>query len=57
MLEIAREEIFIADWWLCPEIYMKRPMAEGMLFLTILEQLVKNAIQREFSMFRIKQHV
>ncbi|KAI6194536.1 Phospholipase [Aphelenchoides besseyi] len=29
MLEIAREEVFIADWWLCPEIYMKRPMAEG----------------------------
>jgi phospholipase D1/2 len=29
ILEIAREEVFIADWWLCPEIYMKRPMAEG----------------------------
>ncbi|CAD5217208.1 unnamed protein product [Bursaphelenchus xylophilus] len=29
MIELAREEIFIADWWLCPEIYMRRPMAEG----------------------------
>ncbi|XP_043512604.1 phospholipase D2 isoform X3 [Frieseomelitta varia] len=24
-LENAKEEIFIADWWLSPEIYMKRP--------------------------------
>uniref|UniRef100_A0A915ED17 Phospholipase n=1 Tax=Ditylenchus dipsaci TaxID=166011 RepID=A0A915ED17_9BILA len=29
MIEMAREEIFIADWWLCPEIYLRRPMAEG----------------------------
>lgn len=24
-LSSAREEIFIADWWLCPELYLKRP--------------------------------
>lgn len=29
MMELAREEIFIADWWLSPEIYMKRPLVEG----------------------------
>lgn len=29
MIEMAQEEIFIADWWLSPEIYMKRPMNEG----------------------------
>uniref|UniRef100_A0A0K0EG49 Phospholipase n=1 Tax=Strongyloides stercoralis TaxID=6248 RepID=A0A0K0EG49_STRER len=29
MIELAQEEIFIADWWLCPHIYMKRPMNEG----------------------------
>ncbi|PSN44185.1 Phospholipase D2 [Blattella germanica] len=28
-LEAAQEEIFIADWWLSPEIYMKRPCVEG----------------------------
>lgn len=28
-MERAREEIFIADWWLSPEIYMKRPAIEG----------------------------
>jgi phospholipase D1/2 len=28
-LEGAREEIFIADWWLSPEIYMKRPFVNG----------------------------
>ena len=29
LIEMAREEIFIADWWLSPEIYLRRPMAEG----------------------------
>lgn len=28
-MEAAQEEIFISDWWLSPEIYMKRPMIEG----------------------------
>lgn len=28
-LEGAVEEIFIADWWLSPEIYMKRPTLDG----------------------------
>ena len=25
-LNEAREEIYIADWWLCPELYLKRPI-------------------------------
>ncbi|XP_017839064.1 phospholipase D2 isoform X1 [Drosophila busckii] len=28
-LEAASEEIYIADWWLSPEIYMKRPALDG----------------------------
>ncbi|KAK6187642.1 hypothetical protein SNE40_005621 [Patella caerulea] len=28
-LDKAKEEIFITDWWLSPEIYMKRPITEG----------------------------
>ncbi|XP_064594574.1 phospholipase D1-like [Liolophura sinensis] len=28
-LEMAKEEIFITDWWLSPEIYLKRPVTEG----------------------------
>lgn len=28
-MENAKEEIFIADWWLSPEIYMKRPAIDG----------------------------
>ncbi|XP_074110458.1 phospholipase D isoform X1 [Cotesia typhae] len=28
-LESAKEEIFIADWWISPEIHMKRPMIDG----------------------------
>uniref|UniRef100_A0A8C3B283 Phospholipase n=1 Tax=Cyclopterus lumpus TaxID=8103 RepID=A0A8C3B283_CYCLU len=28
-LEEAKEEIFITDWWLSPEIFLKRPVMEG----------------------------
>ena len=28
-IESAEEEIFIADWWLSPEIYLKRPIKTG----------------------------
>ncbi|XP_039278492.1 phospholipase D1-like [Nilaparvata lugens] len=28
-MEAAREEIYIADWWLSPEIHMKRPALHG----------------------------
>lgn len=29
LIEMAREEIFITDWWLSPEVFLRRPMAEG----------------------------
>lgn len=28
-MEEAEEEIFITDWWLSPEIFLKRPVVEG----------------------------
>lgn len=28
-ISAAKEEIFIADWWLSPEIYLKRPALDG----------------------------
>ncbi|XP_006890415.1 PREDICTED: phospholipase D1 isoform X2 [Elephantulus edwardii] len=28
-IEEAQEEIFITDWWLSPEIFLKRPVVEG----------------------------
>nr|XP_056705473.1 phospholipase D1 [Euleptes europaea] len=28
-MEAAKEEIFVTDWWLSPEIFMKRPVVEG----------------------------
>ena len=27
--EEAKEEIFITDWWLSPEIFLKRPITQG----------------------------
>ncbi|XP_067879742.1 phospholipase D2-like [Heterodontus francisci] len=35
-LEEAKEEIFIADWWLSPEIYLKRPAKDNYWRLDIL---------------------
>ena len=31
----AKEEIFIADWWLTPEIYMKRGHNEAKTYLKL----------------------
>ena len=31
-LNNAKEEIFIADWWLCPELYLKRPTDDAAQF-------------------------
>ena len=31
----AKEEIFIADWWLTPEIYMKRGYNEAKTYLKL----------------------
>uniref|UniRef100_A0AC34Q529 Phospholipase n=1 Tax=Panagrolaimus sp. JU765 TaxID=591449 RepID=A0AC34Q529_9BILA len=49
LMELAREEIFIADWWLCPEIYMKRPMAEGNRWR--LDQILKRIAERGVRIF------
>ena len=38
----AKEEIFITDWWLCPEIYLKRP-AQNRLDYRLDELLIKKA--------------
>jgi len=38
----AKEEIFITDWWMCPEIYLKRP-AKDRLDYRLDELLFKKA--------------
>lgn len=38
-LERAQEEIYITDWWLSPEIYMKRPAVDG--FYWRLDRILK----------------
>lgn len=49
MIEMAKDEIFIASWWLCSELYMKRPMAEGNRWR--LDQLLLRAAQRGVHVF------
>ncbi|KAK3096680.1 hypothetical protein FSP39_002327 [Pinctada imbricata] len=46
-LENAQEEIFITDWWLSPEIYMKRPITEGNKWRLdqILERKAKQGVK------------
>lgn len=46
-LERAQEEIYITDWWLSPEIYMKRPAVDG--FYWRLDRILKRkAVRRDF---------
>uniref|UniRef100_A0A8R1DXK1 Phospholipase n=1 Tax=Caenorhabditis japonica TaxID=281687 RepID=A0A8R1DXK1_CAEJA len=49
MMELAREEIFIADWWLSPEIYMKRPALEGNYWR--LDEILKRKAQQGIKIF------
>jgi phospholipase D1/2 len=49
MLELAQEEIFIADWWLSPEIYMKRPMTEGNRWR--LDEILKRKAEKGVRIF------
>jgi len=58
-LENAKEEIFIADWWLSPEIHMKRPMLGGDYWRLdkILQRKAVNTINNIFikmQMFYLK---
>lgn len=51
MMELAREEIFIADWWLSPEIYMKRPLTEGNRWR--LDEILKVRFLHSFSILEL----
>uniref|UniRef100_A0A5S6QA67 Phospholipase n=1 Tax=Trichuris muris TaxID=70415 RepID=A0A5S6QA67_TRIMR len=44
MIELAEEEIFITDWWLSPEIYLKRPAIEGRRWR--LDELLKRKAEQ-----------
>lgn len=60
-LEGALEEIFIADWWLSPEIYMKRPTLDGeywRLDKILLRKAVSKYLSTYVSIFKsnISQH-
>jgi phospholipase D1/2 len=49
MIELAKDEIFIGSWWICPELYMKRPMAEGDKWR--LDQMLCRAAKRGVHIF------
>ncbi|XP_067107933.1 phospholipase D1 [Osmerus mordax] len=48
-LEEAKEEIFITDWWLSPEIFLKRPVVEGNRWR--LDHILKRKAQQGVHVF------
>ncbi|KAM6971184.1 phospholipase D1 isoform 1-T2 [Tautogolabrus adspersus] len=48
-LEEAKEEIFITDWWLSPEIFLKRPVVEGNRWR--LDSILKRKAQQGVHIF------
>uniref|UniRef100_A0A672KS76 Phospholipase n=1 Tax=Sinocyclocheilus grahami TaxID=75366 RepID=A0A672KS76_SINGR len=48
-LEEAEEEIFITDWWLSPEIFLKRPVVEGNRWR--LDSILKRQAQKGVRIF------
>ncbi|KAL5010637.1 hypothetical protein ScPMuIL_012942 [Solemya velum] len=50
-LEKAKEEIFITDWWLSPEIYLKRPMTDRDIWR--LDNIIKRKAEDGVKVFII----
>lgn len=53
-LEKAKHEIYITDWWLSPEVFLKRPVAvEGGNYVIThrLDQILKRAAERGCKVF------
>lgn len=48
-IDLAREEIFIADWWLTPEIYLKRPVVPNNRWR--LDQLLQKKAEEGVKVF------
>ncbi|KAL1442211.1 hypothetical protein MTO96_007835 [Rhipicephalus appendiculatus] len=48
-IDMAREEIFIADWWLTPEIYLKRPVVPNNRWR--LDQLLQKKAEEGVKVF------
>ncbi|KAJ7973311.1 Phospholipase [Quillaja saponaria] len=46
-IQDAKSEIFITGWWLCPELYLKRPFHSNSSFRldTLLEEKAKQGVQ------------
>ncbi|KAI3923866.1 hypothetical protein MKW92_011730 [Papaver armeniacum] len=46
-IEEAKSEIFITDWWLCPELYLRRPYSEcdSSRLDVLLESKAKQGVQ------------
>ena len=42
----AKSEIFITDWWLSPELYMKRPVGNNHNQDNRLDVILKSAANR-----------
>ncbi|XP_042214753.1 phospholipase D1-like isoform X2 [Homarus americanus] len=49
MLEAAKEEIFITDWWMSPQIYLKRPDITGCKWR--LEEVLKRKAESGVRVF------
>jgi phospholipase D1/2 len=50
-LSVAKEEIFITDWWLCPEIFLKRP-SEDLQYRLDKILLKKSVNHKNFSFIK-----
>lgn len=53
-INAAKEEIFIADWWLSPEIYLKRPAVDGD-YWRLDKLLRRKAVRIKFNLIKFMQ--
>jgi phospholipase D1/2 len=47
----AKEEIYITDWWLCPEVFLKRPSID--LQNRLDKVLIKKSVYQTLFIFSL----
>ncbi len=48
-INFAKEEIYITDWWLCPEVFLRRPSKD--LQNRLDKVLIKKSVYQTFIYF------
>ena len=53
-MEKAQKEIFIADWWLCPQLFIRRGEGRWLRLWQLLQQKAQEGVMIYILMFKVR---